>query len=307
MAKDVILKKRGDRMKKAILTRGIILFVAVTVLAVFCGLCFGFSDGSMTSLLIRTHVEIEQEHIFGAFHMISFFICIVLTVVLVVFEKKIPDPATDGIVFTFGLIFLVAETYKQLYYFFVIGNGSYNFSVLPLQLCSYALYVCLLIPLLPECAFKSSLYSFFALYLTVGGCIVMGYPVLYADLALNLHTMLWHTLMIVLGVFIMRKRKLGKGFWAELLPSTAIFAATYALATVINVTVTPYTGNSLGKLNLFYMSPYIPTHYIVIGDVWRAFGWIPALLTYAALFIFLGAPLMWLVARLVNIGNNKNK
>ena len=47
--------------------------------------------------------------------------------------------------------------------------------------------------------------------------------------------------------------------------------------------------------------------YIVIGDVWRAFGWIPALLTYAALFIFLGAPLMWLVARLVNIGNNNNK
>ena len=288
-------------MKRAILTRALLLFAVLTAIFVFAALCIVFPNGALTSILNRTYIKVPKEHIFGVFHLISFFACAVLAVIAVILEKKIPDRATDGIVFGFGLTFLLLETYKQLYYYLVISNGSYNFSVLPLQLCSYALYVCLLIPLLPECAFKRAVYSFLSLYLTVGGCIVMGYPTLYADLSLNLHTMLWHTLMIVLGVFVMKKRGLGRRFFGELLPATAIFGFTYTLATVINVTVTPYTGNSVGKLNLFYMSPYIPTHYVLIGDVWRAFGWIPALLTYAALFILLGAPLMWLVAKLLNI------
>lgn len=288
-------------MKRAILTRAVILLVALAILFALATLCIVSPDGALTSILNRTYIKVPKEHIFGVFHLISFFVCAVLAVIAVILEKKIPDRATDGIVFGFGLTFLLLETYKQLYYYLVIGNGSYNFSVLPLQLCSYALYVCLLIPFLPECAFKRALYSFLSFYLTVGGCIVMGYPTLYADLSLNLHTMLWHTLMIVLGVFVMKKRGLGRRFFGELLLATAIFGFTYTLATVINVTVTPYTGNSVGRLNLFYMSPYIPTHYVLIGDVWRAFGWIPALLTYAALFIFLGAPLMWLVAKLLNI------
>lgn len=288
--------------KKAIFIRAAI-FILITVALVTVGaLCFVSPEGLFSTLLKLTHIPMERAKIFGAFHLTAFVLCLVLAVAAVIFEKKISDRLTDSIVFGFGIAFLVLEVYKQLYYHAVIGNGHYNFAILPLQLCSYALYVCLLIPLIPECAFKRALYSFLSLYLTVGGCIVMGYPTLYADLALNLHTMLWHTLMIALGVFVIKKRGVGKRFFGELLPATAIFAFTYVLATVINVTVTPYTEASLGKLNLFYMSPYIPTHYFVIGDVWRLFGWFPSLLTYAALFVILGAPLMWLVARLLNVG-----
>ena len=188
---------------------------------------------------------------------------------------------------------------------FLINVSSYNFAILPLQLCSYALYLFLLLPLLPSGRVKDGLYSFCGFYLTMGACIVMGYPTLYADVALNLHTMLWHMLMIAVGVLILVKRRLGRKIFSEMIPAILVFLSTVIVASAINITVTPYTEGSAGKLNLFYMSPYIPTHYVIIGDVWRAFGWFPSLLTYIGLFVFVGAPLVWLLAKLINIGNKK--
>ena len=287
--------------KRIFWIRAAILLSFILILGAISAVCLISPDGVFSSLFEKTHVAVEKAPKFGGFHIASLLICLSLAVITVIFEKRISDARVDGVVFSFGLAFLVLEVYKQLYYHLVIGNGSYNFSVLPLQLCSYAIYVCLLIPMLPESTFKRALYSFFGLFLTCGGCIVMGYPVLYADLALNLHTMLWHTMIIVLGVFLMRKRRLGNRILGEILPAAGIFAAVFALATAINVILTPYAKNSVGELNLFSMSPYIPTHYLIIGDVWEAVGWVPALLTYAVLFVFIGAPLMWIVARLLNV------
>lgn len=256
-------------------------------------------DGITVTLLRATHVLWDKPRIFGPFHLVMLSLCVLLAVVLLFLRDRIPASRLDDVVFGAGLILLVMEVYKQLYWWAILGNGSYNFGILPLQFCSYALYLFLLVPLLPEGRVKNVLYAFCALYQTMGGWIVMAYPTLYAEMALSFHTMLWHTVMIGTGLLILCKRGYGAHYLREMLPTTALFLGTMVVATVCNLMLTPYTGQSPQPLNLFYMSPYETNNYVVIADVRRAFGWMPALVCYAALFIGIGATLMWLVGRLV--------
>lgn len=253
-------------------------------------------DGFIKDVLLLTHHTVQRPRIFGAFHLISLALCIALTVVVFIFHKRLPRRYLDLTVFSSGVVLLLLEVYKQLYHHLVLGNGHYNFGILPLQFCSYSLYLFLTVPLLPEGKIKRTLYSFCALYQVMGGCIVMGYPTLYKELPLSIHTMLWHTVMIATGVLILKKMNFGKRFFGELLPSTVVFLITAAVAVSLNFLLTPYTANSPSPLNLFYMSPYQSNNYILISQVRNALGWLPSLLCYLLLFILVGAPLVWLVA-----------
>ena len=268
----------------------LLLSAAILILAFF------FPNGFIKDVLLLTHHTVQKPRIFGAFHLISLAFCIALTVAVFIFHKKLPRRYLDLTVFSSGAVLLLLEVYKQLYHHLILGNGHYNFGILPLQFCSYSLYLFLLVPLLPESKIKRTLYSFCALYQVMGGCIVIGYPTLYKELPLSLHTILWHTVMIITGVLIMKHLDLGRRFFGELLPSTAVFLFTAAVAVSLNFLLTPYTANSPAPLNLFYMSPYESNNYFLVSQVRTAFGWLPSLVCYLLLFILVGAPLVWLVA-----------
>ena len=263
-------------------------------------------DGITVSLLRATHAVTPRPSIFGSFHLTMLGLFIALVVLLLLLRHKIDGKHLDSIVFVCGLVLLVMEVYKQLYWWAILGNGHYNFGILPLQFCSYALYLFLLIPLLPEGRVKDALYAFCALYQTMGGCIVMAYPMLYTQVALSYHTMIWHTLMIGVGVLILCKRSYGKRFLREMLPTAAVFLLTMAVATAGNLWLTPYAALSPQPLNLFYMSPYQTNSYILISDVRNAFGWFPSLLCYAMLFVCVGATVMWGLGRAVWLWDRHN-
>lgn len=281
--------------RTAFCARWVTLGTLAALMAVVCLEATLRPDGLFATLVRMTHALWDKPRIFGTYHLTALIVCFSVTIGVLILAKRLPDARLDGVVFTVGTVLLLMEVYKQLYYHIILGNGHYNFAILPLQFCSYALYLFLLIPLLPQGKVKDTLYAFCALYQTMGGCIVMAYPVLYAEISLSIHTMLWHTLMIATGILIGRKRGYGQRYLGEMLPATAVFAGTVIVASLLNVLLTPLTEHSAGALNLFYMSPYIPTHYVIIGDVWEAFGWFPALLCYVALFVFVGATLIWAV------------
>ena len=268
----------------------LILSAAVLILAFFA------PNGIIKDVILLTHHTAQRPKIFGAFHLTSLAVCIALTAAVFVFHPRLPKRYLDLTVFSSGAVLLLLEVYKQLYHHLILGNGHYNFGILPLQFCSYSLYLFLLVPLLPEGRIKQTLYSFCALYQVMGGCIVMGYPTLYKELPLSIHTMLWHTVMIVTGVLILKKLNFGRRFFGELLPPTAVFLVTAAIAVSLNYLLTPYTKSSPSPLNLFYMSPYESNNYFLVSQVRTAFGWLPSLVCYLLLFILIGAPLVWLVA-----------
>jgi hypothetical protein len=105
--------------------------------------------------------------------------------------------------------------------------------------------------------------------------------------------------MISVGVLILFSRDYGKSWRREVLCSTPVFLGFLAVATLLNVLLTPLAHNSPNPLNLFYMSPYEKTYFAVVGDVQRTFGWLPSMIVYALLFIFVGASLVFFVTFLI--------
>ena len=281
-----------------------ILIRAVILAAVFCvallvtAVLFATDNSVFHRLLTLTKHAWQPPKIFGAFHLCSLALCIVLTVTVGACYKRL-QKYLDSIVFVAGLILFVLELYKQLFYAFAIGNGSYNFGILPLQFCSYALYLFLFVPLLPEGKIKNALYLFCGLFQTAGGVIVISYPLMYNQLSLCVHSMVWHSVMIATGTLILFARGYGDRYWKEILPATTVFLPTVVIAVTLNYALYPLSGNSLQPLNLFYLSPYSVTHYVLIKDVQVHLGWFPAVLCYVLLFVFLGATTVWGIVKIL--------
>lgn len=259
-------------------------------------------DGWLFKLLNRTALMLSPKpQAFGAFHLISVGCCVLFTLLAVCIAWRVPaerrEQAADGAVLAAGVAFALLELYKQLYCCWVLKGGVYDFSVFPFQFCSLPIYLCLAAPLLPRGRAKDACYSFLALFGTVGGYIVMGYPSFPESLSLCLHTMLWHSLMVVLGGFLLVICGIGECFRRDYLPAAWIFLGALTLATLLNVVLEPAVQHFTGVLNLFYMSPYRNTDFWVISDVQRMFGWVPALLCYMLMFLILGAYPLWLLGK----------
>lgn len=289
-----MMQARKPRFVRLMVVAGLLALAAGTHLAVLLR-----PDGVVARLIRSTHVTWPRPAIFGPYHLVMLGLCLGLMVAVALLYRRFPRERLDSLLFGAGILLFVLEWYKQLYYLVVLTGGRYNFGILPLQFCSYSLYLYLLIPFLREGNIKNALLDFVGLYLTMGGCIVMAYPTLYVELALSLHTMLWHTVMIGVGMLVLLVRGYRKPYWREMLSAGVVFLATVCVAIVLNFVLTPYATESYQPLNLFYISPYIQSHYIIIGDVQRAFGWAASVAVYVLMFVFVGANVVWLVGRVL--------
>jgi len=280
------------------------LAVLLCLLFVAAALVFALRQGRadwFLALLRLTDRVCEIPPAFGSFHLCWLVACVILAVLSATLGLRSSAKHTDSVLFAFGVGFFILEVYKQLYSFYVIQDRVYDFGFFPFQFCSLPLYLCLLLPFLRAGRCKEALLRFLVLFETMGGCLVMTYPAFYDRLSLCIHTMLWHTLMISLGCFLLFSRGYGKSWRREVLPAVPVFLISLILATLLNVLLHPMAQSSPNPLNLYYVSPYGITHFIVVGDVRRLFGWFPAILTYALLFIFVGATLVFLVGYLTRL------
>ena len=256
-------------------------------------------NGAVFNFLNFTHVIITKPKIFGGFHFLWLFVALGFALIAIILRKKLSEKRVESILFASGVVMLVMEVYKQLYVYYVLSSRHYNFGILPLQVCHYSLYCFLIIPLLKKGKIKRALTLFCALYQTVGGFIVLIYPTLYKELPLSLLTMSWHLIMIFNGINLLFKSCYKRAYLKDVLPPCVVFLATFLLANLLNFLLSPHIKDSLQPLNLFYISPYIQSTYVIIGDVQRLFGWFPSVICYAILFVFGGANLVWGIGKII--------
>ncbi len=233
--------------------------------------------------------------VFSSFHLSFLILCVLLTVAVGILAQRMPAQMRkrwiDPITFSFGIVFWTMETYKQIFSFYVLGSGLYDFALFPFQFCSLPIFFCLILPLLPEGGAKTAGYRFLALFGTVGGVAVVIRPSFSPIVSISLHTLVWHILMVLLGFFLLIALDCGREFRGELLPSTGVFLSMLSLATILNVLC-----KDLGGFNMFYLSPYQPTHFFLLSNVQSAIGWFPTVLLYAT-FVCLGAMTVWLIGK----------
>lgn len=198
------------------------------------------------------------------------------------------------ILFLCGLILALGEAYKQLFLYYIVDGGRYDWWYFPFQLCSMPMYLCLLLPLFSgQTVFRRIVCTFLQDFGLLGGIMALAEPsgLLHPYWLLTVHGLLWHVILIFISLFISfsgLSGRTGKDF-AQTLPLLALFCG---IATVINIA-------TRGAADMFYISPYYPITQVVFHSIALRFGNAAGIGAYLACLCAGG----WLCHRLAGILN----
>ncbi len=100
-----------------------------------------------------------------------------------------------------GLFLMFCEGYKLLFYYYVIGHGSFQWWVFPFQLCSIPMYLCVAANLTHSEAVRRTIYTFLCTYNLLGGFLALLEPsgLCHGYWTLTIHAFVWHTLLVFSG------------------------------------------------------------------------------------------------------------
>lgn len=199
----------------------------------------------------------------------------------------LPEQTTDRVLFLSGLVLACGEFYKQLFLYYRINHGTYDWWFFPFQLCSLPMYLCLMLPLLPKGRIKTALCTFMRDFGLLGGIAALLVPEGFSHIhwSLTLHGYLWHLLLIFISFFVWlcgRADSSRRGFRHAVL----LYGICCVIATLINV-LSP----GRGQADMFYISPYHLNAQPVFHQLSLRLGIWPANLSYL-LTVCMGARLI---------------
>ena len=187
-----------------------------------------------------------------------------------------------SLLFFCGLVLAGCELYKQAFLYVVVFDHSYNWWYFPFQLCSIPMYLCLLLPLLPDGAIRWAVLTFLQDFGILGGIMALLVPdgFLWEYITLTIHGFLWHFLLIFIGFYIAFSRQ-SDNTKAGYLSSLPLYGICCLIATVINLSVQyflwPYS-----YANMFYINPCFPSEQVVFRSIALTFGTPVGLISYLA-------------------------
>lgn len=198
-----------------------------------------------------------------------------------------------------GAFLLFIEILKQVFSGLHAEGGEvtwrYPWYIFPFQLCTTPLYVCIL--LLPARGIvRKSLCTYLGSFGMLGGIAVMLVPqTVFCDLLfINLHTMLWHTGLIALGVLQWVSAEIHPCV-CDFLGGACLFLLFTAIASALNYAFRQYAGDGF---NMFYISPYVPVPTLPFIEHFRLSVPYPIYLCAYVLVLFAGAAVVFAAMRL---------
>lgn len=192
--------------------------------------------------------------------------------------RSLSDRTIDRILFGCGLFLAAWEIYKQLFLYFVINHGQYDWWFFPFQLCSLPMYLCLAVPLTRQTQAKTVVYTFMQDFSLLGGIAALVVPEGFCHIhwSLTLHGYVWHLLLVMMGLLLGLSGRTDlspRGFLSTL----PVFVCACLAATLINVLAPGY-----GQADMFYISPYHPSSQFFFHEFAIQAGILPAHLLYLA-------------------------
>lgn len=235
---------------------------------------------------------------FGWFHLAFLFLTILVLSISLIKIKKLDMKKMDKVMFGCGLFLLVTEIYKQLLCSLVVYPDGYPWHLFPFQLCSVPMYLFLMVPFIKKEKIKKAIYSFLGYFMTMSGVMFYLIPSLSHVLSICIHSMLWHMILIVIGILLIIKGDYGKTY-KEIIPGFILFLMLVGIATIMNVvfyhTIVKHTSKTF---SMFYISPYFTSSLAVFSDIHKALGWIPLMISYVAA-CFLAVSLIYIVIKYI--------
>lgn len=249
----------------------------------------------------------EKPELYGTFHLVSFALVIICSVLLCVFMRDCKNITMRFFLLAVWIVLVVLELLDQ----FVDGTTvlesgmlsfSYQWYRFPFQLCSTALWILPFIILLPDGRVRDGLMGYIALFSFAAGLIVMIYPgdVFTPNVITSVHTMVHHGSQVALGIFFIshERRKYSMRYFVG---GVVTFLALLSIACVLNEVVHEiFLAYGMdNEFNMFYVSPYHPCTLPVLSEIYKVAPYPAFLALYCLGFILIGF-IVYFVAGLVN-------
>ena len=226
--------------------------------------------GEIASFFVSIAYKMDILPSYGVFHilytLIGFLVCFLLAYKL----KNIKEEMAVLLLFSIGVVLLVSEVGKQLFYYFVIEGHRISWAEFPFQLCSVPMYLCILLPFIKSECVKKSMYSFMGLYNLLGGAISFVEP---SGLFLNYyfltgHALLWHMTLVFIGLFVLLSKRGGQSI-EDYIGATKLFLLASLIAFGLNCFV---QFGLKEHMNMFFVGPG-NSPLAVFSQFSQWFGW----------------------------------
>lgn len=223
--------------------------------------------GLLQKYLLPLLHPMERPEAWGTFHTLFFVIGIPVAITLAFLLRRLTERGEKRLFLTVGIALLLSEVFKQLA--FTAVEGAYRFDLIPFQLCSIPMYLCLLIGALPDSAFTRASKAFISTFGLMGGVASYIAPgTMCRDyLELTLHSFLWHLSLIFLGFFVLFSVH-SKIRVRDLAGAVILYFLLCAVALAINFLCFDAPGRDV---NMFYIGPK-PSDLPVCRDITERFG-----------------------------------
>ncbi len=246
-------------------------------------------------LIASTAWQMTAPRAYGMFHLLFLFFGIGGSAALSFVLCRSGAVRCRRIILGVGLFLIVCEAYKLLFYYYVIGHGSFQWWVFPFQLCSIPMYLCVAANIIRKETVQRAIYTFLCTYNLLGGFLALLEPsgLSHEYWTLTLHAFVWHTLLVFLGFFLIISGN-GPKTVRDFGRATVLFLILCGIAFGINLAFFRVSG---GEINMFFVGP-APNTLIVFKDIASRFGWYSATALYIPC-VCLGALMVYAAVRLL--------
>lgn len=147
----------------------------------------------------------EQPTVFGSFHIAAAALAIAAAVAgaVLLCRKQVSRKSVHKVLFTCGIVLLILELFKQLFLFYIVNGGAYDWWFFPFQLCSVPMYLCILLPL-TRGQLRKTFLSFMAGFTFTGALAALIYPedMLRSYAVLTAHGFIWHSILLFISLTV---------------------------------------------------------------------------------------------------------
>ena len=240
----------------------------------------------LREILFRTAWPMEAPAMFGPFHIFMLILC---TAVPYFLAKHSPIRNKQLLVKRLsvcGWILAITEVYKQLFYYVVVNNMHYDFWFFPFQLCSAAMYLCILLPVFHG-RMQKAMITFLYSFSLPGALLALVFPedMLRTWWTMTIHGFFWHAMLVYIAFIVFYSGQMDdsdRGFRE----STLLYILLGTVAFVLNIVLRPFAVYGF-KPNLFYLSPYEKSGQFFFALIAERFGITAELILYVLLYILL--------------------
>ena len=247
-------------------------------------------DAFLEQFINATAWPMTEPASYGPFHLIFAFVGLAAAALLARRLRRLSDKGNRILLLTCGIFLLLSEIYKQLFYYYFIGQRSYQWWIFPFQLCSVPMYLCIIAPLLKPGKVQQGMYNFMMIYNLLGGFMAFVEPsgITHAYWTLTLHAFIWHMMLVFIGLYLAFSDRAGKTM-KDYRAASVTFLCLSGIAFCINLI---FWKAAEGDINMFFVGPRI-SPLIVFEWIAETFGWYVSTALYLPV-VCLGAFLFFL-------------